>query len=658
MRYIILHLFHEMKRTCILLGGVVAMKKYIENELLKAYPKKKYKTLGKIKDENSKLYNKIVELANAEDKTPRLLLKELGYSKQKRRTTPKESKNDYANYYDVEFLRKIRKEYDVTLADIGEVLGPKTPLSRERVRQIIDGDVAHYDKWGPFILDEEKFEFLEENLFKKRNVFYEADGIKIRIISNMRRIIKGENDLTLKLMLIANRNGRITYSTDFIASSPYYNKIYEYGYFLFDYVTNNNYIKKSYETAVFIKNSLRENRIYSIDSGVKREINTIIKNSLLDNMEDYFAFFALDERVNYKDKRFAPEDRFHKRLDKYVNSEGELRLLFNADYQYIANQASRNGVTVAEFLEDLGYNYVTNTENRINEIKEKIELRLISKDEVYIDTTDPFYHQLIKYAERREKEIGQFIYENFGYKRVFWRDITDKSLIYNWTQEYVDLQNFDENKIKQILLRLTDEDNILQLESNSNLYFKLNIFAKSKGTKPTELLTKWGIKYEFIRKTPNTPGSNVHEETVEDKNVSIIEKLDELLTEVKFTGDTIKKYDRNQTLVRELKKLYDYECQLCHPEEAIPKIVKADGTKYIEMHHIIPVSSIQQSDVNDESNVLIDDYKNCLVLCPHHHKVLHFQNGGYMEVEKNNEELYLINQQDDSKIKIYKNLHL
>ncbi|MFR8999643.1 MAG: HNH endonuclease [Anaerobutyricum soehngenii] len=57
---------------------------------------------------------------------------------------------------------------------------------------------------------------------------------------------------------------------------------------------------------------------------------------------------------------------------------------------------------------------------------------------------------------------------------------------------------------------------------------------------------------------------------------------------------------------------------------------KKDGTKYVEVHHIKNLS-----EEYDEEGTL-DRLNNLIVVCPNHHKMLHYHNGGYRKIEKTN----------------------
>ena len=110
------------------------------------------------------------------------------------------------------------------------------------------------------------------------------------------------------------------------------------------------------------------------------------------------------------------------------------------------------------------------------------------------------------------------------------------------------------------------------------------------------------------------------------------------------------KIKRNHLLINRLKEFYSYECQLCTENQKMT-IQKKDGTKYVEVHHIKNLS-----EEYDEEGTL-DRLNNLIVVCPNHHKMLHYHNGGYRKIVKTNNGLAFTNDSSDI-IPIVHNKHL
>ena len=114
------------------------------------------------------------------------------------------------------------------------------------------------------------------------------------------------------------------------------------------------------------------------------------------------------------------------------------------------------------------------------------------------------------------------------------------------------------------------------------------------------------------------------------------------------THKTSEQYARDQKLVQKLKTLYQCRCQLCQNYFDIPM---DSGTNYVEVHHIIP-----NSVGYDEEGNSVDNPGNMIVVCPNHHRYLHYHKGGPYKLEVIGGDLYLSNLLD--KVQIIRDLHL
>lgn len=138
-------------------------------------------------------------------------------------------------------------------------------------------------------------------------------------------------------------------------------------------------------------------------------------------------------------------------------------------------------------------------------------------------------------------------------------------------------------------------------------------------------------------------------------NEEIDKELDELQKRVNDKKITIQeRASRSRKLVESLKKSYEYKCQLCDENSPIPPIVLENGRFYVEVHHIIALE--HQDSFNDESDIILDDYKNAMVVCPHHHKYLHHHLGGFEEIRREKNNYYFKNEFE--KLPIRTNHHL
>jgi len=114
------------------------------------------------------------------------------------------------------------------------------------------------------------------------------------------------------------------------------------------------------------------------------------------------------------------------------------------------------------------------------------------------------------------------------------------------------------------------------------------------------------------------------------------------------------KIDRDSELVKRLKRLYyGGICQICKNQN-IKTIKKSNGEIYSEAHHIKPLS--EALDTIEYENMVYDDYKNMIILCPYHHRYLHYNKGGNYKLKMIDNELFLVNDKDKVKIQLDKHL--
>jgi hypothetical protein len=121
---------------------------------------------------------------------------------------------------------------------------------------------------------------------------------------------------------------------------------------------------------------------------------------------------------------------------------------------------------------------------------------------------------------------------------------------------------------------------------------------------------------ENIESTPKPPLTNDE----------LLAKLKLIETQFSTTTTKTERVKRSRELVQNLKELYNHTCQLCDPNGVhIPEILMANGLKYVEVHHIKGFSEATNfvSDNQNDATFIIDHYKNAIVLCVYHHKLLH-----------------------------------
>ena len=83
---------------------------------------------------------------------------------------------------------------------------------------------------------------------------------------------------------------------------------------------------------------------------------------------------------------------------------------------------------------------------------------------------------------------------------------------------------------------------------------------------------------------------------------------------------------RSRILAEKLKRLYSFRCQLC-PDDA-QRIDMGAGRRYVEVHHIEGFAELDNASrvvapTQEGAELLIDRAANIVVVCPHHHALLH-----------------------------------
>ncbi|MEJ3740730.1 helix-turn-helix domain-containing protein [Bacillus tropicus] len=118
-------------------------------------------------------------------------------------------------------------------------------------------------------------------------------------------------------------------------------------------------------------------------------------------------------------------------------------------------------------------------------------------------------------------------------------------------------------------------------------------------------------------------------DTIDDKKMEkeIISKLNRIQNKLHKNQTNTQTFVRSRKLVELLKKLYNYRCQLCNPDNPILPILMKNGAQYVEVHHIKgfnEVSHLIDNDNQESGEFLIDSVNNVIVCCAQHHKFLHY----------------------------------
>lgn len=309
-----------------------------------------------------------------------------------------------------------------------------------------------------------------------------------------------------------------------------------------------------------------------------------------------------------------------------------------------------------EYCQFLGYEgCLDSRETKTDEkLIDFLEENLID-GEVYI-SSDPKNQWFRRYAAQTGLGVEGLI-NYFGYIQA-----PQGKYGYDKRKDKLDLKHREE--LKEYIYQ---EPNIVLLPSDSELYKNIYYASKRRGLDFDEYINELGFSrintnINRIMREPRSEIAKKHD--IQTLNQDINRIKFSIGESEKFSIKTIEQRKRNRTLVDRLKNIYDNKCQLCCENEAF-EIIKKDDSHYVEVHHIIPLS--EELDIySDEITEVIDGIpedecldvlENMIVLCPNHHRYLHYHQGGNFRLKKKDGELCLENPQGKF-VKIQTNYHL
>lgn len=106
---------------------------------------------------------------------------------------------------------------------------------------------------------------------------------------------------------------------------------------------------------------------------------------------------------------------------------------------------------------------------------------------------------------------------------------------------------------------------------------------------------------------------------LEDTSI-ILQELIDNKTKPEIVSKVMNVRQRNATLVKKLKKLYNGKCQITGKTYTFKK---EDGEYYCELHHLIPLGE-------DGS----DSYANAIIVSPLIHRMLHYAKVSEIDLKK------------------------
>lgn len=236
-------------------------------------------------------------------------------------------------------------------------------------------------------------------------------------------------------------------------------------------------------------------------------------------------------------------------------------------------------------------------------------------------------------VNRRVKEFNDQYIKNTGLYKNITPDKLRQSALFHQFQKSNDKDKFFAGVRTDVLLR---DPYILERQLSD----KLRKIKKSYQTW-TRAFEYPDFEFKQIRRLRN--------KKVQKQEPDIFERISKIVQdERKLKTITDEQWARNQHMVDLMKKHYGYRCQLCTFDNYFDIIM--DDKYYVELHHIIP-----NAEGMDEEGSL-DRPDNMIVVCPNHHRYLHYNLGGGYRLEKKDGIFYLDNGKD--RLKVERDLHL
>ena len=571
-------------------------------------------------------------------------LQEKGFKKTGEKT------NNLSENFDSYSLSRLVNEYDAKASDLATTLHCSRQYISDRVKDIDNISTVNMKGWVKSYTDDEIDSVLK--IINNRQYSYKDNFITILIYSNKLNFEKKS------IVYIKNNFIKCMFECD-----PRIEKALKDKYF--DILDDKDFDLLNKLDNLWYEQGKQKNNKYKII-----EVNSSLRNKISNiSAKKDLTIYEFLQMFDYqlKDKRIKNTDEaLIETIKKYVIKDNIVRIrVKDRDYHRLVSYAVKNHFDGIEGLVNhFGFEYQRGKdssnviEKHINTIRERY---IIKNNLIYICSYDPFYNTLNALAIKRHMDL-QTLLKEWGFERVKNKyDLPKDYVPYNYKNNLNKqlLSNWNKENLKLVLEQLSNFNNEVYIDTNSYFYYIIFLQANLQNMDINELINSLGYKRIF-KKTEDTEHKLSSVENLLDENKANyisnkLEKLKNIEARYKQVTDNKLRIERNKKLVKNLKDLYQGKCQLCGGNEPqIPIIVKSNGDIYSEVHHITSFSNIQSS--NDDFRE-IDSYKNTIVLCPYHHKLVHFKNKGFKKLILDNNEVYLVGE-DGEKIKLNLNYHI
>jgi predicted HNH restriction endonuclease len=633
----------------------------------KLYPDKMINSILEFKSENDTMYQRLFYLLSRE-KTPTKFFIEHGFVIKNRLShTVEENKDDtiilrikYGNY-DKVAVAELISNYEFNMSEFARIVG----VSRELIRQTPN---SREIKQGLPILHEELedeeldiiYKAIDNRLFK-----YEENGYFVRFIKKKLDSNSQSGDMALIIAKGASAKCFLDLPDD-IEQRMEFKGLYKYNESDFKILNLMDTNTDSWDINERDEIDFHDNMYNSlITSGLKKFVPMNDTPARKQYIYYLTGFYPKSRDKTDSEILEIIQRNVYDIENKYVhvptlndNKSDYLKLRRAVKHRKLSS--------IFELVNQFGYIYKPKPRANRDILSEYTEIikqfYIVEDNKVYLKTDELFTYRINSYAYKRNMSIDKLLNE-LGFARITREELPD-GYIY---RSYQSDKNKQMSLTEQVLEELEElaVNDIIDLTNNEKLNYRIRKVADMEN----KTMEQWLSHYGFIRKDSVTGETAVQksEDVPEDDVQDFNEKLLEEIKAIQGTLDVhvvalCDKLERSQLLVKKLKRLYNYQCQLCDPEGIgfqAPIIEMKSGNAYVELHHIQQIANVMKPvEAEDESLLELDKYTNAIILCSHHHKYVHYHNDGYKELYKNeNNEVYLRSECGDY-LKLYLNQHL
>lgn len=605
----------------------------INDLLLEKFPNKRIPRFSAIPSSTNNL---IVRVCREENMKRAALIRKLGFNVATSRGS-----------YDIAAMKKLYEDFSCNQSTLARWFN----VSREAIRQKLTHNANSTANWIVKDLDERGYNILN-NLLINGEFSYEKDDTVFEIFNNKDRklaIFYKYLDTVSVVFELPQKISDILVSKGYDQFTQEELKIIET---LKEHIVYDNYTR--------VRDNELQIKIRTASS--KREMS-------VENFTEFLGYRRLHPNK-------ITRSELKETLKNYVVEGNTVHIPCDNPFHYnMANRASRAGYPSLEaFVKSFGFDYTSYYkeymyQRNLNIFKEEIKRYIVKDNQIYIKSHDPIYVRLYNFAIKRGIKLNEVI-EDLGYRRILLEQLPEGSTPYDWRSEYkFTVGDETEDRYIELLKQYLIEEgsNKVYIYTGDPIYSRLYDIAVRKNVAVNELLKHWG--YERYYRPQIDPSQAPYdwrkdmEQDVENDENNIpmdredrLEKLKGIQSVLEVTEINEQRIKRSRLLANELKKLYEYKCQVCDYEgNHIPLIEMDNDNCYVEVHHIRKISEWLETSEEEES---LDSYLNVICLCAHHHKVVHYGNGGYPQLHFDEENGLHFLSKDGGVLKVMTNYHL